>query len=75
MSVCPACNAFKHIQKICPQCQSPFKDSGRMADYLGPYSHYTEFETQSIKSDDPVCIHYLTCDMCGLIEIEAVHLQ
>ncbi|HCW03370.1 MAG TPA: hypothetical protein DGK91_01835 [Clostridium sp.] len=62
MKVCPICNAMYNLNYRCSNCSQLLTDSGRLVDYLGPYSADMPIENNSY------CLHIYKCSNCGNME-------
>ncbi|WP_026692633.1 hypothetical protein [Peribacillus kribbensis] len=71
MAMCPYCNGFEKLEKICTVCGTIMEDSGKVSDFLDPYGHYNDEETVKLgdgfprTAEDDICPHLVSCPECG----------
>lgn len=68
-SICPVCNGFTALRITCPTCQQQIDDAGRLADYFGDYSPYSEIDDAKLTNGfmdlaTHQCIHVGWCPHC-----------
>ncbi len=65
MEICPLCNGLEILKEyICPHCGIKMMDSGRVKEFLGPYSPYEEI-TFTTDNAEHKCVHLVSCSQCG----------
>lgn len=69
--ICPACNGLEQFSQPCTQCNSVMEDSGRVADYYGPYSPYRAYADIYSLS----CQHMMQCPQCGYSTATQIQAQ
>lgn len=67
---CPVCNGLQALETVCPQCGATAEDSGRLNDYLGPYSPYGAIDETGMANglmdvSQHICVHAVYCSACG----------
>lgn len=62
MKICPICNAMYNPSFRCGRCSEVLINSGRVEDYLDPYSADMPIEEKLY------CNHIYKCRNCGKIE-------
>lgn len=78
MGVCPLCNALQEFSGSCPRCHHNMEDAGKVSDYLDPYGHYNDDETEKMgdgfphTADEPVCPHLIVCASCGYDHVQLI---
>ena len=78
MAMCPLCNSLKVLEVDCPKCNTRLEDSGKVSDYLDPYSHYNDEETAKMgdgypnTAKDQICPHLMVCESCGHDEVRFI---
>lgn len=68
--MCLYCNGMLALDSMCPQCDKPMADGGRLEDYSGPYSPYRPIDDLKLTNGYPdlalrLCIHQTYCGSCG----------
>jgi hypothetical protein len=69
-TMCPVCNGLQTLQMCCPKCGSSVEDSGRLNDFLGPYSPYRPIDDVGLTNGfldvrQHCCTHVVHCPGCG----------
>ncbi|QAY68228.1 hypothetical protein [Paenibacillus protaetiae] len=67
---CPVCNGLDTVQAVCPSCNEPADDWGRLSDLAGPYSPYESigsFENRTSGQSQGKCSHVCGCQSCGSV--------
>ena len=78
MAMCPICNSFKELEVNCSECNFRLEDSGKVSDFLDPYSHYNDAVTVKMgdgypnTAKDEICPHLMYCNNCGQNEVKFV---
>ncbi|MDF2716454.1 MAG: hypothetical protein K0R28_3379 [Paenibacillus sp.] len=75
--ICLYCNGMLALNLLCPQCDGPLSDGGRLDDYSGPYSPYRQIDDLKLTNGYPdlaghLCIHQTYCGKCGNSAIMAL---
>ena len=81
MAICPLCNNLPELHPECPNCHSSMDDSGKVSDYLDPYGHYNDEETNKMgdgypnTAKDQICPHLMVCRECGYDKVVFIQEQ
>ena len=81
MAICPLCNNLQELHPDCPNCHSSLMDSGKVSDYMDPYGHYNDEETNKMgdgypnTAKDQICPHLMVCQECGYDKVVFIQEQ
>ncbi len=81
MAICPLCNALETTKIDCPECHILLDDGGKLSDYLDPYGHYNDEETNKMGDGyphtaiDQICPHLMVCKECGYDKVVLIQEQ
>ena len=79
-SICMVCNGLSRLQATCPACYQLLDDSGRLADYFGDYSPYTDIDDSKLSNgyldlSQRLCLHVTWCPTCRQEQLVVVTEQ
>jgi hypothetical protein len=68
--ICEVCNGMAPLTGICPECNHPLEDQGKLSDFYGPYSPYRPADDLKITNGyldvkQHRCIHLANCPDCS----------
>ncbi|MCE4051088.1 MULTISPECIES: hypothetical protein [Bacillaceae] len=69
MNICPLCNGFEQLNKVCADCGQQVEDKGRIMDYYDDYSAYMPIDQMKLENGYPdleqhLCPHLVLCPSC-----------
>lgn len=72
--LCPLCNGFASLDRICPSCGTPLIHRGKVEEQYDPYSPYRNLEALKAADGYPdqmlhLCLHVGYCPHCNKEEI------